>query len=97
MLSINPIISRELSAEKTRTTNLLRSKLQVQARSLLSRCNKAINLESFSKDEILVIKGELKAYSETRKILAPDVGSDGYSNSVKGALVKIDKLLKERG
>lgn len=85
-----------LGHEKSKIENSanlqIRNKLQIQARKIQAKAYKIINKESSLEDKCIML-GEITSYVETRKILMPSVGSDGYTQELKGAMNKLKALI----
>lgn len=79
--------------EELRSFNLIRNKLQLQARDIESRAYKMLsNVSSVQQCDVSELIGEISGYIELRSQLCPDIAQDGYSGSLSGLMGKLKQM-----
>jgi hypothetical protein len=74
----------------------VRGKLQIQAKELEKEIAKTLRSTVIVEIiECAILKGKIESYIKSRELLMPNVTSDGYVSSFKGALNKLNTLLKD--
>lgn len=78
---------------ENRTANLIRNKLQLQARSLLSKYFDLMSQDVCAhKRRVSQLIGEIEGYISIRRELAPMVCQDGFSDELTQKLHKLKAL-----
>jgi hypothetical protein len=74
----------------------VRSKLQVQAKELEKEIAKTLRSTVIIEIiECAILKGKIDSYIKSRELLMPNVSSDRYVSSFKGALNKLNTLIND--
>ena len=83
------------SKTNTQTTNRFRNSAQKPAVQLTREVSMVLaESNNATKDEMLIVLGKVISYIEVRKALMTDIGSDGYTNSLKGYKNKLEERIK---
>jgi len=89
----DPYSRQAVSKANANSTNKFRGSVQKQAIQLTREAARVMGDGEESKNNILIMIGKIKSYLELRLILMQDIGSDGYTSSLKGALRKLEKRI----
>ena len=89
----DPMMRQQISKETNQNNLQLRDKLQIEANQLEARFHRT--KANGSRDEKLMVIGEIKMYAKIRQSLSPIVLEDMYGKSLMGLAIKLEKELKE--
>ena len=89
----DPLARQFARQAEVRTANLIRNKFQLIARSLESRAFQMLSPSSqAAQSEVWALIGEIKSYVEIRRELCPEIAQDGYSNTLRALIVKLQQM-----
>jgi hypothetical protein len=87
-------VQRMLSQrDDNRTGNLIRNKLQLHARNLITKGHQLAGKTDLSVNEAQAFIGEINGYIGIRNELRPWVAADGYCNELKRVITKLQSKL----
>lgn len=93
MLKNDPFVRQESRRACTQQANDIRHQLYRKGQSISGRAHTLLSKEDASRDDLLVSLGEVTAYLEIRQCVAPTVGMDQFTQSLRGTKNKlIEKL-----